>query len=212
MILQTQLYVGNANRVLTPEFVQRKYNAFSSTTFSLTLDATPIQGNFMILTCGGSSIRTPTFDGSYTVVNLLGSGVSNYIAYKFAGAGESTTQTVTWNLSQAGSMQYYEFRNIDTVSPVVTGSNAAYTFGGAATSKSYPTYNVAGPSVYIPNLIFTNSQTWAIDNGFQIQPTVSRFFSAYKIYTTPTNGEVTTWSGTSADGEYSMIAFNGKNT
>lgn len=212
MILQQQVLIGNANRVLIPEFVQRKYNAFSSTTFTVTADATPIEGNFMVITCGGGqNPRVPTFPGGFTVVDMS-NGDTNFIGYKFAGAGESTNITVTWDVSLQGSLQYYEFTNIDPITPVKVGTGGPGTTFGPATSTVYPTYDPDAASVYIANLTFTNVLAWGIDNGFSILPTSSRFFTAHKIYSGPTNGEVTTWTGASGAGARSLIAFNGKNT
>lgn len=211
MILPQQLARSVASRVLAPEFVQRKYAAFSSNSFSFVIDATPIEGTLMVIATGGVQVRTPSFPAGFTPVDMGASG-TNFVAYKFAGAGESTTITVTWNLSLDGSMQYYEFANIDTVTPVVAGTGAVGTAFVADTSVTYTTYNVLRPSVYVVNLDLNNTLAWGIDNSFIIQPTSSRFFSAYKIYTSPIDGEITTWTGASGNGAYTIIGFNGKQT
>jgi hypothetical protein len=193
---------------LTPVFVQSKKTDYSSSTsFSFTITTTPVEGNLMIICVGGSQARTATFPGGWTTVVLTSASTTLVTGYKLAGAGETTSVTITFNLALQGSIVYHEFSNAD---PNVIVNTTGVDFS-AATSASLGNYNVTQPSVYLQPIGFgaTSSGT-SVNNGYTLIGTGFRHGAAYKIYSGPAAAENTTYSFASANGSLAMIAFRGK--
>lgn len=211
MLTQTQVHINIATRILTPELIWANKTDFaSSTTWNFTITTTPVEGNLMAVFVGGSQARTVSWPGGWNVVPMVGAGQTLEAGYKIAGAGESTALTFTMSANLQGSVVYYEFSNVDTITP--------FQFGGTGvpfttvTSAQYGSFNVPGHSVAVQSIQFTSAPSWSVDSGFSLAAGsgVARHNAAYKIYHNDTLGDNPTWSGASATGAIGMIIFNGK--
>lgn len=145
----------------------------------------------------------------FTTVDMTSGGESNWCGYKFAGAGESATITVTWNLNLQGSLMVYEFRNVDS-SPVIAGTGAPGLEFNADTSAPYVAFAVPGPSIYLASMALSDQTAWTIDSGYNQPTLLSRYYPARKTYDNPDPSEAPTWTGGPDTGNYSYIGFHGK--
>jgi len=212
MLLQNQLSLAKSPRQLTPALYQFNLQGFSaSTSWAVSTSGTPIEGNLMVLCLGGSQSRTTTLAG-WNIVPMAGATFTLDVCWKFAGAGESTSINPTFNANLQGSSQYFEFRNIDPGAPVIGGLATAVGYS-AVTTKSWGSYEVGEPSVYIQNINNAASvASISIDNGYTIGTPSGRHSAAWKIFSNEgiTPAEFATWTFSSASGNVGIIAFRGK--
>ncbi len=199
---------------VTPSIVRVQGTGYSaSSSWAFTITVTPIEGNLIVLSVGGSQARTLAISGSgWTQSTMTGSNNALSIFYKIAGASEATSITITiTGGTLQGSIEYYEIQNT-SASPFLQGG-VGNPFS-TATSQNFGTFNVTVPSIWISNICFSNSLAmWVPNNSFnplQAPGTVGRHTTAYKIYSNPVSGEDVTWSGSSNSGGIGMIGFSGK--
>jgi len=195
-------------RLLTPVLVQTKSANYSASSYTITPDATPTDGNLVILVYGGTQTRTPTPPGGFTNISHSVTSGTLCVAYKFA-SGEPSSYTVTFSGSIVGTIQLYEVNNIDDSNPYIGALTPAD--GTAVTSLSCGSYNVSQPSFHISSLEMSGGAAWSPDNSFtDIVSAGQRHRSAYRIYGGPVNSETTTWAGASIDAHVGHVSFRGK--
>lgn len=119
--------------------VQKKANFGNSTTPSVTLDASPIQNNLLVVWIYCSNATTITMPGGWNALTSVATGSgSNARAgrmfWKIAGAGESAT--ISGTSGNAGwVIEVIEYSGVNTSSTLNTENNQATT----GTSHSTPT-------------------------------------------------------------------------
>lgn len=194
-----------------PQIVQVKHTDYAaSATYAFTIDATPIEGNLMVLAIGGVQVRTPAITGGgWELFEFDTPAGTQFVAYKFAGPSESTSVEVTFTGGTLqGALHYIEASHVDQDAPVLAIDEEAQHFT-AATSKSWGSYDVDDASLYIQTIVFDDTKTNSVNNGFTTPSTGSRHNAAYKIYPNGILGENTTWTFATATGSVGMVAFRG---
>ncbi len=201
--------LGQAAAQLTPEFVDAFAQGFtSSSSWGFSIPSAD-EGNLMIICAGGTISRIPTLSG-WNHVPMTVTGVTLIIFWKFAGAGEPTSITITWDGNIAGSIQYWEYKYVDTVNPIISGYGTPSGFSGV-TSHSWGTYNVLEPSLFVADIALNiSSSAISIDNGFFLQTAAGRHASGVRAYLNPAANENTTWTFDSSSGQVGLLAFRGK--
>lgn len=193
-------------RFHSPVFVREQdTGGLSATTYSMTLSVTPVEGNLMVLALGGAQTRS--YSSGLTGWGLVtgGSSGTTLIAYKVAGAGESTSISVTWSGNLQGSMQYYEFSDCDAVAIHTEHLQTA-----AVTSVTH-TFSSAFPSVGIVSAATNNSSNTfsSITSGWDYLGT-SRHVSAYKLIIPVVSDTVAVVWGTSATCQSKILLLRGR--
>jgi len=111
----------------------------ASTTNSVTLSSTPVNGNLMLLIVDAdATVNTPS---GYTLVNSSVNTGALYVFYKVAGASESTTQTVTLTSSTSSALLYMEYNGVSVLdahasTPTAAGSNTSAVCGPSGTTTA----------------------------------------------------------------------------
>ena len=206
----------------TPVIVQRKLFATANVTDGgVTLDSTPVEGNCLIVAGKENSLGTITLTGGFThatdgvTSSPYNGGVSRQlvVAYKVAGAGESTS--FNWHTDSTANKEYelYEVSGLGAVPDidVVIGSASA----GSATSRQLTT---TGTLAQASNIVFAmcdqatnNGGEVSVDSGFTLRDTASFSLGMYadKI-TSATTALAPTYVWTTARGSFGLtVVFKG---
>jgi hypothetical protein len=194
--------------------VQKNYGgAYLTTSVSATFDTTPVAGELLVAIVGASTtstIYTPT-DWS-TAINQSGAP-GQAIFYKIAGSGESTTVTVT--VSDSASvlgLQIYEYRGIDTSSPLdqtgsATGTSTSPSSGSVTTTQANELL-IAGMIIRAATSFsgWTNSFTEQFDFQYQVGQTYVRTYAGADRVVTATDTYSTTATTTVSEAWRGQIA------
>lgn len=158
----------------TPALVQSKAvrDATNSTSTTLTLDATPTQGNTIIVAMKAvSSMGTVTAPSGYNVDYSFATGAAPVIIYrKVAGASESATITFSRTSTNVGQLEAFEFSGIATSSPLDQTIEADVGASNVTTLSLGPTATTTQSNeVALVNVAInggTNAASSTLDSGF----------------------------------------------
>jgi hypothetical protein len=171
----TSEFSASVSAILTPPACSVIQSAAGvtdgGTSVSAIFPVSPGVNNLLVAIAGNRTASTPAItapSGWSTAINQSNSGPGQAIFYKFAGASESTTVTVSGYTTSRLGLHIYEYCDIDTVSPVNQTGSANGATGTAVSSGSVTT--TQADTLIVAGLI-TNANTtlgsWT--NGFTEQ-------------------------------------------
>lgn len=165
----------------------------------VTPNTTPVAGNLLIYVMGGSQTRTVSGPSGW-VQNMTATsgGGTLEVWIKTATGSEPSSYTFTiGGGTLTGGFSYFELSGVNTQTQnIFTPDN-----GIAGTSKAYSSYNITPHEFTIIALAGkTNLGSGSADNSFTtVNNLGQRFKCAYRIYSAPATGEITTWTWTTSD-------------
>jgi hypothetical protein len=197
-----------SNMYLVPTQISTAQGVGSGTTYTITPAVTPTDGNFLVITVGGTQTRVivtpPTgFTEIATVTTLAG---TNKMFYKVA-SSEPASYSIVWGLALGGGWTFTELTNIENSSPLGDHVGGETALG---TSVALSAYDVDRPGFTITCLSKSLGGAWGVDNSFiNVNPSGSHK-AARRRYVGIALGEATTWTGTNEQAIADLVVFKGR--
>lgn len=172
---------------------------YAATSVVVTPGSTPVAGELMIITIGGTQIRTITAPSGWTLITRVSSFGTAGIMYKFATSSEPANYTVTFTGGTlSGGAAFFQLTNIDTSD--ITGASVGADSVGNVTSLNIGNFNVSRPGMAISIIAKSASGGgWSADNGFTPVIVAGQHKYAWKPYNVLGTSQTTTWTGPVAE-------------
>lgn len=197
---------------LAPFGLQTSTAGLASDTYVITPPATATEGNRLTVFLGGVQTRTvSSVPAGWTeiVISYTGGAQGTNRAYtKVAGAGEPSTYTFVFGASLSGGWRYFEWQNVDPVTPFSLAVGVG-SVGAVTTISPVSTYNIAFPAVAVTTICLDAALDWDPDNGY-LDLGGGGFRTGVKGWYAPSSGEDVNWTGASALARAAIIVLKGK--
>lgn len=175
------------------------FNYTSVTSVVVTPGSTPVSGELMIITIGGSQIRGITQPAGWTLISRVSTFGTAGMMYKFATGSEPANYTVTFTGGAlSGGAAYFQLTDVDPDAP--TGASIGANSVGSVTTLNVGSFAVLRPGIAITIIAKSASGGgWTTDNGFTPVIAAGQHKYAWKNYLIPDASETVNWSGPVAE-------------